>query len=60
VTVVGGQVAFVPAVKLHEMSDEDWDTVYELNLRYGSRAVRAVLRRFLAQGTGGTIVSIAQ
>ena len=58
VTVVGGQVAFVPAVKLHEMTDEDWDTVYELNLRYVSRAVRAVLRRFLAQGTGGTIVSI--
>jgi 3-oxoacyl-[acyl-carrier protein] reductase len=58
VTVVGGQVAFVPAVKLHEMSDEDWDTVYELNLRYVSRAVRAVLRHFLAQGTGGTIVSI--
>jgi 3-oxoacyl-[acyl-carrier protein] reductase len=58
VTVVGGQVAFVPAVKLHEMSDEDWDTEYEFNLRYVSRAVRAVLRRFLAQGTGGTIVSI--
>ncbi len=58
VTVVGGQVAFVPAVKLHEMADEDWDTVYELNLRYVSRAVRATLRHFLKQGTGGTIVSI--
>jgi 3-oxoacyl-[acyl-carrier protein] reductase len=58
VTVVGGQVAFVPAVKLHEMSDEDWETVYEVNLRYVARAVRATLRRFLAQGTGGTIVSI--
>jgi 3-oxoacyl-[acyl-carrier protein] reductase len=58
VTVVGGQVAFVPAVKLHEMADEDWDTVYELNLRYVSRAVRMTLRRFLEQGTGGTIVCI--
>jgi 3-oxoacyl-[acyl-carrier protein] reductase len=58
VTVVGGQAAFVPAVRLHEMSDEDWDTVYEVNLRYVSRAVRATLRHFLEQGTGGTIVSI--
>ncbi|MER6237827.1 SDR family oxidoreductase [Streptomyces clavifer] len=58
VTVVGGQVAFVPAVKLHEMADEDWDTVYELNLRYVARAVRHVLRLFLEQGTGGNIVSI--
>ena len=58
VTVLVGQVAFVPAVKLHEMSDEDWDTMYEVNLRYVSRAVRAVLLRFLVQGTGGTIVSI--
>lgn len=58
VTVVGGQVAFVPAVKLHEMADEDWDTIYEVNLRYVARAVRAALRVFLAQGGGGTIVSV--
>ncbi|MFI0720770.1 SDR family NAD(P)-dependent oxidoreductase [Streptomyces sp. NPDC021224] len=58
VTVVGGQMAFVPAVKLHEMEDEDWDTVYELNLRYVVRAVRHVLRLFLEQGTGGSIVGI--
>ncbi|GAA2836885.1 SDR family NAD(P)-dependent oxidoreductase [Kribbella solani] len=58
VTVVGGQVAFVPAVKLHEMADEDWDTIYEVNLRYVARAVRAALRVFLDQGTGGTIVSV--
>lgn len=58
VTVVGGQVAFVPAVKLHEMADEDWDTIYELNLRYVARAVRSVLKVFLDQGTGGSIVSV--
>ncbi|MDX2969878.1 SDR family oxidoreductase [Kribbella solani] len=58
VTVVGGQVAFVPAVKLHEMADEDWDTIYEVNLKYVARAVRAALRVFLDQGTGGTIVSV--
>jgi 3-oxoacyl-[acyl-carrier protein] reductase len=58
VTVVGGQVAFVPAVKLHEMADEDWDTVYEVNLRYVARAVRQVLPSFLEQGEGGAIVSV--
>jgi 3-oxoacyl-[acyl-carrier protein] reductase len=57
VTVVGGQVAFVPAVRLHEMADADWDLAYEMNLRYVVRAVRAVLPRFLAQGSG-TVVSI--
>jgi 3-oxoacyl-[acyl-carrier protein] reductase len=58
VTVVGGQVAFVPAVKLHEMADEDWDTIYEVNLRYVARAVRTALRIFLDQGSGGTIISV--
>jgi 3-oxoacyl-[acyl-carrier protein] reductase len=58
VTVVGGQVAFVPAVKLHEMADEDWDTVYEVNLRYVARAVRQTLPTFLDQGIGGAIVSV--
>ncbi|MEU1328671.1 SDR family oxidoreductase [Streptomyces sp. NPDC005865] len=57
-TVVGGQAAFVPAVRLHEMTDDDWDTVYDVNLRYVARAVRRVLRLFLEQGTGGNIVSI--
>jgi 3-oxoacyl-[acyl-carrier protein] reductase len=58
VTVVGGQVAFVPAVRLHEMRDDDWDLVYEMNLRYVMRAARAAVRTFLAQGTGGSIVSV--
>lgn len=58
VPVVGGQVAFVPAVPMHEMADEDWDTVYELNLRYVARAVRSVLPVLRAQGTGGSIVSV--
>jgi 3-oxoacyl-[acyl-carrier protein] reductase len=58
VTVVGGQVAFVPAVRLHEMSDEDWDLAYEMNLGYVARAARAAIRAFLAQGQGGSIVSV--
>ena len=58
VTVVGGQVAFVPAVRLHEMRDEDWDLIQEVNLRYVMRAARAAIRRFLVQGDGGAIVSV--
>nr|WP_243715496.1 SDR family oxidoreductase [Micromonospora sp. KC207] len=58
VTVVGGQVAFVPAMRLHEMSDDDWDLAYEMNLRYVVRAARAAIRAFLAQGGGGSIVSV--
>jgi len=58
VTVVGGQVAFVPATRLHEMADEDWDLMFDLNLRYVARAVRAALIVFLEQGGEGTIVSV--
>jgi 3-oxoacyl-[acyl-carrier protein] reductase len=58
VTVVGGQLAFVPAARLHEMRDEDWQLMFELNLHYVARAVRAALQVFLAQGRGGTIVSV--
>lgn len=58
VIVVGGQVAFVPAAPLHEATDEDWDLMFDLNLRYVARVVRAALRVFLAQGRGGTIVSV--
>jgi 3-oxoacyl-[acyl-carrier protein] reductase len=58
VTVVGGQLAFVPPTPLHETTDEDWDLMFDLNLRYVARAVRTGLRVFLAQGRGGTIVSV--
>jgi 3-oxoacyl-[acyl-carrier protein] reductase len=58
VTVVGGQLAFVPAARIHETTDEDWDLMFDLNLRYVARAVRAALRQFLEQGEGGTIVSV--
>jgi 3-oxoacyl-[acyl-carrier protein] reductase len=58
VTVVGGHTLFAPWLPLHETSDEQWDLVYDVNLRYVVRAVRAAIRRFLVQGTGGSIVCI--
>jgi 3-oxoacyl-[acyl-carrier protein] reductase len=58
VTVVGGQLAFVQAARVHEIADDDWDLMFDLNLRYVARTVGAVLRVFLEQGSGGTIVSV--
>jgi len=58
ITVVGGSSAFVPWQPLDETSDEDWDLIFDINIRYVSRYVRAVLKVFLAQGTGGTITSV--
>jgi 3-oxoacyl-[acyl-carrier protein] reductase len=58
VTVVGGQLAFVRAARIHEITDDDWDLMFDVNLHYVARAVRATLRLFLEQGTGGTIVSV--
>jgi 3-oxoacyl-[acyl-carrier protein] reductase len=58
VTVVGGHTLFAPWKPLHETTDEEWDLVYDVNLRYVFRAVRAAIGQFLAQGTGGSIVSI--
>jgi 3-oxoacyl-[acyl-carrier protein] reductase len=58
VTVVGGHTLFAPWVRVDETTDEDWDLILDMNLRYVFRVVRAALRAFLAQGTGGTIVSV--
>ena len=58
VTVVGGHTLFAPWQPLHETSDELWDLVIDVNVRYVFRSVRAAIRQFLAQGTGGSIVSI--
>jgi 3-oxoacyl-[acyl-carrier protein] reductase len=58
VTVVGGQLAFVPASPIREVTDDDWDLVFDVNLRYVARAVRAALGVFIEQREGGTIVSV--
>jgi 3-oxoacyl-[acyl-carrier protein] reductase len=58
VTVVGGQLAFVPAARIHEITEEDWNLMFDVNLHYVARALRATLRVFLEQATGGTIVSV--
>ncbi len=56
VTVVGGHNAFAPWQPLHETSDEHWDLVTGVNLRYVFTVTRAVLRVMLEQGSGGSMV----
>lgn len=58
VTVVGGHTLFAPWARVDETTDEDWDLIIKMNLGYVFRVVRSTLRMFLAQGTGGTIVSV--
>jgi NAD(P)-dependent dehydrogenase (short-subunit alcohol dehydrogenase family) len=56
VTVVGGHNAFAPWQPLHETTDEQWDLLADVNLRYVFTAARAVLRVMLEQGSGGAMV----
>jgi 3-oxoacyl-[acyl-carrier protein] reductase len=58
VTIVGGHSLFAPWVRVDETQGSDWDLIMQMNLGYVFRAVQSVLRVFLAQATGGTIVSI--
>jgi 3-oxoacyl-[acyl-carrier protein] reductase len=58
VTVVGGYSLFTAWTPLAEVTDEQWNLITDLNLTYVVRFVREVLRVFLVQGTGGSIVSI--
>jgi 3-oxoacyl-[acyl-carrier protein] reductase len=59
VTVVGGLMAFgMPFNRLDTFSDEEWDLVFDVNLRYVYRALKASLKVMVEQGTGGTVVSI--
>lgn len=59
VPVVGGFLGPGGYARIHEVTDEAWETIYELNLGYAFRVTRAGLNVLLAQGSGGTIVTVA-
>src|SRR5579863_7273636 len=44
VTVVGGQHAFAAWQPTHQWTDEEWDLVFGVNLRYVFLVTRAVIR----------------
>lgn len=58
ITNVGGSGIYATGDALHETPDEHWDGIFDLNVRYVFRYIRPAIKQFLAQGTGGTIVSI--
>ncbi len=59
VTVVGGLMAFgMPFDRLDTFTDDEWDFVFDVNIRYVYRALKATLKVMLEQGSGGAIVSI--
>jgi NAD(P)-dependent dehydrogenase (short-subunit alcohol dehydrogenase family) len=43
---------------LHEISDQGWEATLKLNLTSLFYSNRAVVRQFLAQGTGGTVLNM--
>jgi 3-oxoacyl-[acyl-carrier protein] reductase len=58
VTVVGGQHAYATWQPTHQWTDDEWDLVVGVNLRYVFLVARAVIRVMLEQGRGGSIVSV--
>jgi 3-oxoacyl-[acyl-carrier protein] reductase len=58
ITNVGGIWPFAPAAQIHETTDESWDLVFDVNVRYVFRYCRETLKVFLEQRTGGVIVSV--
>ncbi|MEU6643424.1 SDR family oxidoreductase [Saccharomonospora sp. NPDC046836] len=57
-TVAGGSWAYVPYRRMHEVTDDEWDLVHQLNLTYVFRLTRETIRTLLSQGRGGAIVHI--
>jgi 3-oxoacyl-[acyl-carrier protein] reductase len=58
VVVVGGFLGPGGYARTHEVTDEAWESIYDLNLGYAFRVTRAALNVLLDQGEGGTIVTI--
>jgi len=53
VTVVGGYSLFTPWTPVAEVTDDQWNLIMNLNLTYVFRFVRAAVKVFDAQATGG-------
>lgn len=58
ITNVGGMGLYAPWDPCDETTDENWELVFDVNVHYVFRYVRACLKVFLKQENAGTIVSI--
>lgn len=56
--VAGGMWAYVPYRRMHEITDDEWDFVLGLNLKYVFMLSSEVIAVMLQQGRGGSIVNI--
>lgn len=56
--VAGGSGRRAGDGPLHELTDEGWEATLALNLTSVMRSNRAAVRRFLAEGTGGSILNM--
>lgn len=56
--VAGGAWAYVPSRRLHDVLDQEWDLMLNLNLRYVFSLCREVIRHMLDAGQGGSIVNV--
>ena len=59
VNVAGGMHAYASWRRLGDWDEETWDEIVDRNLRYVFLTTRAMVRRLLAAGTGGSVVNIA-
>jgi 3-oxoacyl-[acyl-carrier protein] reductase len=57
ITVIGGSSAWAPKAPVHETTLDHWNLLFDMNLGYVFRFVRAALPYFLEQRTGA-IVSV--
>ena len=58
VNVAGGMHAHAPWRPLVRWQEDDWDRVFEINLRYVFLLCRAVISAMIEQGSGGSVVNI--
>lgn len=59
VNVAGGSWAFVPYRRMHEVPDEDWALIHDINLTYVFRLTKDVLGYLVEARRGGSIVQVA-
>lgn len=59
VTVLINNAGIVTDLLLHDLSEEQWDSVVDTNLKGAWLVAREVIRQMIARGAGGAIVNIA-
>jgi 3-oxoacyl-[acyl-carrier protein] reductase len=58
-TAAGGFAPFFPPTATHETTDDMWDFIQGVNLRYVFRLARAAVSQMREQGKGGSIVGLS-